>query len=116
MTGTMSVSVSFSGPKLHDLLIEANAEKMEKNPALLSIPLANIDRWLAQGHTAPHRLEKWRAILKRAQESPEGLKELLVLMGDQSEPAQRLKEFAPFAGVLTASERKVIIRQCAYSH
>ena len=49
---------------LHELV----ADKLERDPALLRIPLENIDRWLANGHTAPHRLEQWRRIILRAQE------------------------------------------------
>ena len=97
---------------LHDLA----ADKIERDPSLLRIPLENIDRWLANGHTAPHRLEQWRTILLRARQSPEGLRELLALMRDRSEATERLREFAPFAGVLTAKERRAVIRQCAYSH
>ena len=97
---------------LHDLV----ADKIERDPALLRIPLENIDRWLANGHTAPHRLEQWRQIILRAQESPEGFQELLALLRDRSEATERLRDFAPFASVLTAAERLIIIRQCVYSH
>jgi hypothetical protein len=44
---------------LHELV----ADKLERDPSLLRIPLENIDRWLAHGHTAPHRLEQWRQII-----------------------------------------------------
>ena len=102
---------------LHDLV----ADKLERadaatRAALLRIPLDNIDRWIANGHTAPHRLEQWRQMILRAQQSPEGFAELLTLLRDRSPATERLREFAPFAGVLTAAERAVIIRQCAYSH
>jgi hypothetical protein len=97
-------------------LLEMDADKIECDPSLLRIPLDNIDRWIANGHTAPHRLEHWRQILRHAQESPEGFQELLELMRDRSEATERLREFAPFAGVLTAAERLIVIRQCAYSH
>ena len=97
---------------LHELV----ADKLERDPALLRIPLENIDRWIANGHTAPHRLEQWREIILRAQRSPEGLAELLTLLREQSPATDRLREFAPFAGVLTALERRTIIRQCVYSH
>jgi len=97
---------------LHDLV----AAKLEVEPSLLRIPLENIDRWIANGHTAPHRLEQWRAIILRAQQSPEGFRELLSLLRDRSETAERLKDFAPFAGVLSAAERREIILQCVYSH
>lgn len=101
---------------LHDLV----ADKLEQadpaaRAALLRIPLDNIDRWLANGHTAPHRLEQWRQILQRAQESPAGFSELLRLLRDGSEPAQRCKDFAPFAGVLTRQERHQAAPECAYN-
>ena len=95
---------------LHDLA----ADKIERDPALLRIPLENIDRWLANGHTAPHRLEQWRQILLRAQASPESFQELLALLRDRGEATERLREFAPFAGVLTAEERRQAVSLCAY--
>jgi hypothetical protein len=97
---------------LHDLV----ADKLERDPSLLRIPLENIERWLANGHTAPHRLEQWREIILRAQESSAGLAELLCLLREKNPATERLKEFAPFAGVLTARERRTVIRQCVYSH
>ena len=53
------------------ILHEMVADKLERadpasREALLRIPLENIDRWLANGHTAPHRLEQWRQIILRA--------------------------------------------------
>ncbi len=95
---------------LHELV----ADKLERDPALLRIPLENIDRWLANGHTAPHRLEEWRKIILQAQESPEGLLELLNLLRATDEAAVRLKDFAPFAGTLTRDERRVAAPSCAY--
>ncbi|MGI8436465.1 MAG: hypothetical protein ACR2NX_06110 [Chthoniobacterales bacterium] len=55
----------------------AIAGKIEAQPELLAIPLANIGRWLAQAHSAPHRLEQWRA--------------LLVILRDHSEEATPLR-------------------------
>jgi hypothetical protein len=95
---------------LHDLV----ADKLERDPSLLRIPLENIDRWIARGHTAPHRLEQWRQIILRAQQSAEGLQELLALLRDRSEETQRLRGFAPFAGVLTTQERRQASTECAY--
>src|SRR3989442_11508667 len=102
-------------------LNELIADKLERadppsREALLRIPLENIDRWLANGHTAPHRLEQWRQIILRAQQSPDGFTELLALLRDSSEAAQRLRDFAPFAGVLSLDERRAYFSQCAYSH
>ncbi len=102
---------------LHDLV----ADKLEQakpaaRDALLRIPLDNIDRWLANGHTAPHRLEQWRQILQRAQTTPDGFEELLRLLRDQSESAAHLKSFDPFPGILTTLERRDLLLQCAYAH
>lgn len=95
---------------LHDLV----ADKIERDPSLLKIPLENIDRWLANGYTAPHRLEQWRQIIKRAQESSDGFQELLRLLRDKTEEALRLRGFAPFAGILTTVERCGTRPECAY--
>ena len=95
---------------LHDLA----ADKIEREPPLLHIPLENIDRWIANGHTAPQRLEQWREIILRAQQSPDGFQELLRLLRDRSPATERFRDFAPFAGVLTASERRQAVSLCAY--
>lgn len=97
-------------------LHELAADKIERDPSLLRIPLENIDRWLANGHTAPHRLEQWRQILLDARQSPEGLGELLALLRDHGEAAVHFKSFDPFPGVLTSEERREYFRQCAYAH
>ena len=95
---------------LHDLA----ADKIERDPSLLRIPLENIDRWIANGHTAPQRLEQWRQFILRAQQSPDGFQELLTLLRDRSEATERLRDFAPFAGILTAAERRQAVSLCAY--
>jgi hypothetical protein len=95
---------------LHELV----ADKIEHDPALLRIPLENIDRWLANGHTAPHRLERWRQLILAAQKSEEGLHALLALLRSTEEAALRLKDFAPFAGTLTREERRGAAPSCAY--
>ncbi len=102
---------------LHDLV----ADKLEHadaqtRAALLRIPLENIDRWLANSHSAPHRLEQWRQILLRAQASPQGFQDLLALLRDHRDEAIHLKSFDPFPGILTTIERREYFRECAYAH
>lgn len=92
----------------------AIADKIEADPGLLEIPLANIARWLAQGNSAPHRLEQWRAIVLEAKRSADGMAQLLGLLRDDSEEARHLKSYAPFPGVLTMEERDQLA--CGYSH
>ena len=93
----------------------AIADKIERDPALLAIPLDNIARWLAHPEPlAPHRRKQWREIILAAQATPEGMTALLELLRDDSEEARHLKSFSPFAGVLTREERDRFA--CAYTH
>lgn len=98
------------------LYYDAIADKIEADRDLLDIPLANIERWLAQNHSAPHRLEQWRGIILEAKAGKEGLARLLSILRDRSEEATHLRSFDPFPGILTRDERRRIIKQCAFSH
>ena len=80
------------------------AEKITREPGLLEIPLANITRWLAQGHSARERLEGWRTMLVEARDSATGLTRLVALLRADSAEAEQWKAFSPFAGVLTRDE------------
>ena len=104
------------GSEASDRLKEAIARKIEANPALLAIPLENIERWLAQGHSAPGRLEQWRAIILEARATPKGMEALLRLLRDPGEEARHFRAFSPFAGVLTTLERREIRAQCVFAH
>lgn len=90
------------------------ADKVLRNPECLGIALDNIDRWLAQGHSAPHRLEQWRGILLDATGSEEGMTRLQLLLREPSELSRHLLSFAPFPGVLTPEERRPHV--CTYKH
>ena len=101
---------------LHELVADKLERADEKaRRELLQIPLDNIARWLAHGHTAPHRLKQWRQILICAETSSHGFSELLKLLRDKDEAAQRLRDFAPFAGVLDWEQRQQAIPECAYN-
>ena len=93
---------------------EAIADKIEADPELLDIPLANIERWLKQDHSAPHRLKQWRQLIVAAKRNVEAMKKLLALLRDDGEAATHLKSFAPFPGVLSIAERRELL--CAYKH
>jgi len=99
-----------------DRLNMAIATKIEANPALLDIPLANVDRWLAQDHSAPRRLEQWRALILDARAAPEAMAALLRILRDPGEEARHLRSFSPFAGVLTTLERREIRAKCVFAH
>ena len=80
------------------------ADKIEADPELLEIPLANIARWLANGHGAVQRLEGWRSMILDAKASPEGMARLLFILRDQDWESVMWKDFSPFPGILTKSE------------
>lgn len=80
------------------------ADKIEADPALLEIPLANISRWLGNGHSARVRLEGWRAMIQEAQTTEEGMARLLFILRDQDWESVQWKDSSPFPGGLTAEE------------
>jgi hypothetical protein len=90
------------------------ADKIGADPAILSIPLGNIGRWLRNGQDAGHRLEDWRTRIEAAQQSQEALVELLVLLRSDTEAARQLKSYSPFPGILSSEE--VDRFRCAYQH
>ncbi len=92
------------------------ADKIQADPTLLQTGLDNIDRWIANGSTQVHRLEEWRALILNARKSEEGLRHLLALLREDSESAAHLRDFAPFAGILTAQDRRPFLLACAFAH
>jgi len=85
----------------------AIAEKLREDPALIAIALENIDRWSrAEGHSQPY-WDAWREILNRP------LREILDLLGEESERMTALRQATPFAGVLKPAERLAIYEKFA---
>lgn len=92
------------------------ADKIERDPALLQVGLDNIARWIANGIDQQHRLRQWEEMIQAAQSSPAGMAVLLAALREDSECAELLRDFSPFDGVLTTSERRPFILQCAFTH
>ena len=78
------------------------AQKIERDRELLRIPRRNLDRWRARWTAPPAWFEEWRRILARP------WAEIAALISEPSENATRLRQSSPFAGVLSAAERKRI--------
>jgi hypothetical protein len=77
------------------------ARKITAEPALLGVARRNLEAWLARyGDRSPRALEEWRAVLERP------WPEVAALITDPGEAAARLRQSSPFAGVLTAAERR----------
>ena len=80
------------------------ADKIESDPSLLRIPLDNISRWAAKGHSLDHRLGQWRSIIEAAQSTDQGREHLLYILRAHDEEMRFFKGFAPFPGVLSREE------------
>ncbi|MEO6786950.1 MAG: hypothetical protein ABI318_12530 [Chthoniobacteraceae bacterium] len=104
MPATLDSIRTAPGDSIARLRFERIAEKIEREPGLIGIPLANIARWLAQGHSARERLEGWRRMLIEARDSAVGLSRLVALLRADSADAEQWRAFSPFAGVLTRGE------------
>ncbi len=77
------------------------AAKIARDPGLLDLARRNLDRWLrSRAGDAPRALLEWRAILARP------WSEIAAILTDPSEDAARLRQSAPFAGILSPSERR----------
>jgi hypothetical protein len=91
------------------------ADKVERDPDLLAIPLKNIERWMVAGRLGnPWALVEWKTIILAAKESDSGMAGLLELLRDDGERARQLKSCSPFPGVLTRDERDQFT--CAWTH
>ena len=77
------------------------ARKITAQPGLLEIGKRNLAAWAARyGDSPPRAFEEWRTILARP------WPEIAALITDPGENAARLRQSTPFAGVLTAAERR----------
>lgn len=91
------------------------ADKIERQPELLEIPLKNITRWIAMDRLGDVRpLLTWRGLIETAQASPEGFAALLELLRCDDEDARFLKSCSPFPGVLSREELDRF--KCAWTH
>ena len=92
----------------HELLDEISlalgrctALRLRQQPALLQIARDNLNRWSQQNINAPTLLRcyaEWRELLDHP------LEEICAVLTSESEPAQRLRQNSPFAGILDARE------------
>lgn len=79
------------------------AEKIQQDPRLVDVARRNLDRWQSKwGDRTPIWVDQWRVILRRP------LPEIAALLTEPGETATRLRQSTPFAGVLTAVERRRI--------
>jgi hypothetical protein len=95
---------------------ELLADKLTRQPELLAVARANCARWLSEGHSAPQRLREWDDLLATAEQSETGRQRLREVLAGANEADARLREFHPFAGILTREERRQTRELCGYRH
>lgn len=79
------------------------AQKIERDPKLLNVPRNNLQRWSGRWENeAPAWYGEWRGIMNRP------WAEIAAIITEPSEEGARLRQSSPFAGVLSAAERKRI--------
>lgn len=101
-------------PRIHQRWL-FTADKLERHPELLDIPLRNIDRWIAMDRLGDVRpLLRWRTMIEHARTSPAAFAKLLAFLRDDGEDARFMKSCSPFPGVLTKQERRRF--SCAWTH
>ena len=106
--------VGVTGPQKS--LWELLADKLVRQPELLAVARGNCARWLGEGHSAPQRLREWDDLLAAAELGGEGWRRLLEVLAGATEADARLREFHPFAGILTREERREAKELCGYRH
>jgi len=79
------------------------AQKIERDSRLLDVPRNNLKRWSARWENeVPAWYDEWRGIMNRP------WPEIASLITEPSEQGARLRQSSPFAGVLSAEERRRI--------
>jgi hypothetical protein len=84
---------------------QAIAEKIRRQPTLLTIATENLRRWNAvdPDKTPSPARRRWQEILEH-----QPLEEILRLMTDPTEEGHRRRQSTPFAGILSSDERRAI--------
>lgn len=103
-----------TGDKLEHAYFCYLADKFERDPALLDIPLKNIERWTQRGHWAVKRLGEWKKLIVHAKQSDGGLRHLGAVLRADDEETRFFKGFAPFPGVLSEEESEPFL--CSSRH
>ena len=79
------------------------AQKIERDPKLLDVPRNNLKRWNTRWEAeAPAWYDEWCGIMNRP------WPEIAAIITELSEEGARLRQSSPFAGVLSAEERRRI--------
>ncbi len=92
------------------------ADRLTRDAGLLDEALLVLDHWDSREIGPERRRREWRQILVAAKAGGKGYQALIDLLRNTNESARRLKDFAPFAGILSREERRKAFLQCTYDH
>ena len=84
------------------------AARLGADPSLLQVARANLNRWKQQHRESPSLLRcdlEWEEILLRP------LNEICRILCDETDEGQRLRQNAPFTGILSQEEVKQIKKE-----
>ena len=103
-----------TGDKLEHAYYCYLAEKFQREPALLDIPLKTIERWRKRGTWGLNQLARWEGLIEAAKQYSDGFMQFVSVFRADDEETRFFKGFVPFPGVLDASEKDLFI--CASRH
>jgi hypothetical protein len=95
---------------------EMVADALLARPDLLAVARDNALRWLTNGAQAADMLQTWDRLLAQAQAGPDGMAELQRILRSDEPECQRLREFAPLAGMIPREKRRQARDLCGYRH
>jgi|GEM_PF-1012170 len=103
-----------TGDKLEHAYFCYLADKFEREPELLEIPLRVISRWRQRGTGGGAYLLRWETLIQAARGSETSLKELVGVLRADDEETRDFKGSDPFPGVLNDGEKEQFI--CVSRH
>lgn len=92
------------------------ADEIAQNPLLIQNALEVVAHW-RQLQAQPEKwLDMWQKILEDALQNQQGKQHLQEILRGEGEQNQRLREFAPMAGLLPREVRMRARDLCGYRH
>jgi hypothetical protein len=86
-------------------MCRAIAGKIRRDPRLMRIPRANLQRWRKKNRGLARAQREWEMILKRHTND-----RVLEILTQDNDEGQRLRQSDPFVGILSEKERLAFFR------
>lgn len=95
---------------------ELVADALLARADLLARAQATCQRWRELQAEPTRWLDRWDALLSDAQLSAQGMDRLQQVLRSADPESERLREFAPIAGLLPREVRRTARDQCGFRH